>query len=161
MGRRIHQKGLDVPSKNNAIGIISVASLLLTFGVEFLDIIWMTRIWINVRSAVKATVLKLRTSSKVYAADEFVVDDEGDASIQTILHHGKDLKVEYYLALRFFTYILVITLFSAWLVSYALLKAACSVICPDGAWQYSSGCLDPSLQNETASFCFESFLSHF
>jgi len=156
--KRIHQKRLNVLGLNNVVGIIALASLLLTLGVEILDIIGIAGIFFRMRSAVIGTILTVGKSSKVYAANDFIVDEE-DASIQSIIHSGKDLKAEYYITVRFILAMFMITFFSMWLIGYALLKAACSVKCEHGAWEFSSGCLNPmsKKESETASYCFGSY----
>merc|ERR1712079_745719 len=123
---------------------------------ELFDIAGLVCSFWHVRKAVQSTVQQVGDSSKVYAKEGFIVDE--DESVQAVIHSGKDLKTEYYGALRDFMRLVVVTIFSTWLIAYAFQKVICSVACEHGAWELSSGCLNPahSGKNEPASNCWES-----
>jgi len=157
---RIRQKqlSLDVWNKNTVMGFFSVGTLLFTFGVELLDIFMVVGSFWHVRKAVIGTVHHVGNSTKVYGKNDFIADD--DKSVQTMIHSGRDLKTEYYAALRSFVRMVIVTIFSTWLIAYAFQKVICSVACEHGAWNFSSGCLNASLERENgpASYCWESLI---
>jgi len=144
----------------NWIGLVSITSLLFTFTLELLDVKRMMVIFLHVRRAVKETVSKFGGSSKALALDDFIIVDEHEDENNEgrIIHSGKDLKAEYYMAVRYFLKLIVITIFSAWLVGHALLKFFCVLRCENGALDFLSHCLpDPKMslaENETASSLF-------
>jgi len=140
------------------VGFASITSLLLTFTLELLDVKAMIEIFWHVRGNVKEAVFEHGSSSKAFALDDFIVDE--DDSIQRIILSGKDLKAEYYISVRHVWRLVGITIFSTWLVFYALLKFFCAVRCEHGAWDWESSCLpDPNMSsaaNRTDS-CFYFF----
>jgi len=141
--------------KINVTGLISIMSLFIVFSVEFLDVVCTVRVFYRVWQAVRGTVTSVGNSSKVYAEDSFIVEE--DDSIQSIYYSGKDLKEEYYVVLRAFWQLFLITVFSAWLISYALLKFTCSEVCKHGGWNWATGCLNPlSNDTEDSTTCIES-----
>jgi len=133
--RRIRQIQLELHpwNQNTVMGLFSVGTLLLSFGVELFDIAGLVCSFWQVREAVKSTVQQVGDSSKVYAKEGFIVDE--DESVQAVIHSGKDLKTEYYGALRAFVHLVVGTIFSTWLIAYAFQKVICSVACEHGAWE--------------------------
>jgi len=149
--RRVFQA--DIKS-STAMEVISITSLFLTFCVELLNAIWLTRTFISVLRAVRGTVLKIGDSNKAYADDDF-----GEKNEQRIIYSGKDLKTEYYIAVRYFLKIMLIVILSAWLVGYAILKVTCAEVCNHGAWSWESGCFNPkgTAEGEPMSSCLESF----
>jgi len=137
----------------NVTGLISILSLLIIFTVEFLDVLCTVSVFFRLRKAVRDTVISLGNSSKVYAQDSFILQNED--LIQSYPISGKDLKAEYYVVVRSFWWLFVITMFSAWLIGYALLKFICSERCEYGGWNWATGCLNPMTDTETGSYCIE------
>jgi len=131
-------------NENTVMGMISITSLLLNFFSEFTDVVMITIVFCRVRSQVRKTILQTGDSSKVFAQEDFVVEkEEGDESVQSLIHSGKDFKEEYYMAMRLWWSTILVAIFSTWLIGYALLKAVCAVKCSSGYWEFSSGCLPP------------------
>merc|ERR1712008_339471 len=123
---------------------------------ELLDVVGVIKVFWRVRSAVKSTALKVGGSSKAYAVNDFIVDE--DDSTQRITHSGKDLKAEYYLACKQFRQMLAITAISTWLIGYALLKYFCAVRCEHGVWTLAKRCgVPPVDEPETgpAQYCLK------
>lgn len=147
-------------SSNTVMEVISIVSLLLTFIVEVYNVLGMICAFICVLRAVRGKVLEVGDSQRPYAQDDFVTDVKGEFEV---IHHGTDLKRQYYRAAWSFIMIMLIIILSAWLVGYAGIKVICSEVCKSGAWAWESGCLPPmgeaqgEAQGELESFCFESF----
>jgi len=154
--RRVFQGDME---SITVMEVISIASLFLTFCEELLNAIWLIRTFCCVIRAVRTTVLQVGDSSKAYAHNDFFVHEKGEKSEQRVIYSGKDLKAEYYMAVRYFLKIMLIIILSAWLVGYAILKVTCAEVCKHGAWAWESGCLPPlgKAEVEPASSCFESF----
>jgi len=124
-------------------GVASILSLLFTFGVELCDVFSIIHIFWTVRTAVMPAMRGLGKAdwNKLYAVDHFISDDKKeDAKIK---YSRQDLWDEYAIARRFVVRIVCFTLFSMWLIGYALLKCVAAYICESGAWQWWEGCLDP------------------
>jgi len=125
----------------DAVGYFSIISLSLTFFMELYDVGTVVSIFCRVRKAVKGEVDNMCNSSKVYATHDFTKDE--DKSLQRTIYLGKDLKSEYYMAVRSFWRMIFVTILCVWLIGYALLKFVLSQYCEHGAWSYHQGCLKP------------------
>jgi len=126
--------------------IFSITSLLLTFLVELLDVAQVTRIFLNVRKQVRRTAKgQVDNEGRLYAFRDRVTNDN---STQTIPYCQKQLKDEYYAAVRTFWEIIFVTTICTCLIGFALLVAFKAVSCDDVAWSLASGCLHPIFKNE-------------
>jgi len=152
----VHGDLMSVISSMTVTGCLSIMSLLFTFTLELLDVGALFMIFWHVRSAVKDAVFKHGSSSKTFAFDDFEDDDEKrqeedeDENTARKLYSGKDVKAEFYIAVRYFWKLIGFTIFSTWLVVYALLKFLCALSCEHGAWDWQSSCL-PNLNVSLAA----------
>jgi hypothetical protein len=123
-------------------GVVSIMSLLFTFGTELYDVILVIRIFCSVRTAVGPGLCKAKEDgNKLYATDHFIADKTRMPTM--IEYSGKDLRNEFSAARKYVVRMVCATLLSIWLIGYALLKGVAAYICESGAWQLATGCLDP------------------
>jgi len=174
--RILHDDITKMTDTMTVTGCISIMSLLFTFTLELLDVFAMIVICWHVRSSVREAVFKLGSSSKPFALDDFQDDDgqqdedederPNDERTNRKLYSGKDVKAEYYIAMRSFWKLIGLTIFSTWLIFYALLKFFCAMRCEYGLWDLQSRCLPPdhNVSNVTemsvadnASYCLKPF----
>jgi len=139
--RQKHPSEGDIVTSIDAVGFFSIMSLSLTFGMELFDLKDVVCIYYQLRKSVKDTAFELGKTSKVYAIHDFVVDE--DKSNGKIVYSGKDLKSDYYTAMRSFWRMIWIAFFCVWLIGYALLKFLFAEWCENGAWSLWHGCLNP------------------
>jgi len=125
--------------KGDIAGHISIISLLVTFSTEFLDVILVIGIFFSVRKAVKEKLANVGSKAgDVYAVHDFVSDD---GRTKHVSYSGHDLLDAYEIARWKVCKMICITLFSTWLIGYALLKWFFAMYCDDGAWELVTGCL--------------------
>jgi len=137
--RILHDDITKMTDTMTVTGCISIMSLLFTFTLELLDVFAMIVICWHVRSSVREAVFKLGSSSKPFALEDFQDDDgqqdedederPNDERTNRKLYSGRDVKAEYYIAMRSFWRLIGLTIFSTWLIFYALLKFFCAMRC--------------------------------
>jgi len=125
-------------------GIVSIMSLLLTFGIELYDVILVIRIFLSVRRAVMPGLRKAeKDGNNLYAKHHFI---SGKTKMPKMIEYsGKDLQNEFAAACRYVVGMVCITLWSIWLIGYyALMRAAPAYICESGKWEFLTGCTHPT-----------------
>jgi len=144
----------DTVASTLFVEMISLVSLILNFIMELLDVKDTILMFFHVRHAVIGTVLKVGDSGRYFAVEELVAD-AGEEGPQKLTYSGRDLKAEYYLAVRYIWKICLMTLLSMWLIGYIIIEFSCVMFCEHGAWEMNNGCL-PSVSEEhgNVTSCF-------
>jgi hypothetical protein len=118
--------------------LLSIASMVSTFCGELGDVYDILSLFYRVRAAVQEKVFAI-SDAEHYADDDYVADN--GMGHQSVEYLGNDLKEEYYSARCQAIQIVGVTLFSMWLIGYALLKFGGACICRSGAWELHGGCV--------------------